>query len=39
MIKVVLKDIGGGRIDLINLTEYRNRWRTRVNTIFNLWGS
>jgi hypothetical protein len=35
-IKMDLKNMGGGSMDWIALTQYRNRWRALVNAVMNL---
>jgi hypothetical protein len=36
-IKMNLREIGWDGIDWINLAQDRDRWRTLVNTVMNLW--
>jgi hypothetical protein len=36
-IKMDLREVGWGGIDWIDLAENRDRWRTLVNTVMNLW--
>jgi hypothetical protein len=35
-IKMDLTEIGWGGMDWINLAQYRNQWRSLVNTVMNL---
>jgi hypothetical protein len=35
-IRMDLRKIGWGSVDLIQLAQYRNRWRALVNTVMNL---
>jgi hypothetical protein len=35
-IKLDLREIGFGDVDLINLAQYSDRWRALVNTVMNL---
>jgi hypothetical protein len=36
-IKTVVKNIGWGDIDWIDLAQDRDQWRAVVNTVMNLW--
>jgi hypothetical protein len=36
-IKMDLKETGWGAMDRINLSQDRDKWRTLVNTVMNLW--
>jgi hypothetical protein len=35
-VKMDLREIGGGGIDLIDLAQDRDQWRTLVNTVMSL---
>jgi hypothetical protein len=36
-IKMDLREIGWGGMDLIDLTQDRNQWSAPLNTVMNLW--
>jgi hypothetical protein len=35
-IKIVLREMGGGGVDWIDLAQYRDQWMALVNTVMNL---
>ena len=37
--KMDLKEVGWGRMDWIDVAQDRERWRTLVNVVMNLWVS